>query len=416
MKRLPAASVFYGLEFALSMPAFVVAAVYFVREVHMSPLQLVATGTVMEVAVFLFEVPTGVVADTYGRRLSLAIAFLVQGAAWILVGAVPEFWVIAVAWFVWGIGATFESGAYQAWITDEVGVERVGGVFMRGARLGYAGALVGLAGSVAIALWSMQAAVIVGGVVVVGCGLACIFLMPETGFVPRSAGERGRVSDLTRTALAGARFVRVQPLLLLILGIAFFAGMSSEALDRLWEAHFIRDVGLPHVGSLDPVVWFGLFGACVLLAGLVASTVLIRRFDGASSATLARALFALTATLMVAELGFALAGSLALALGALVLARLARSLLRPVSMTWLNQQIEDSSIRATVISIAGQADAIGEAGGGPALGGIGNVFGIRAALAAGAAVLLPALALYGRAIGHDGREPELEQLPEVAQA
>ena len=74
------------------------------------------------------------------------------------------------------------------------------------------------------------------------------------------------------------------------------------------------------------------------------------------------------------------------------------------------------SVRATVISIAGQADAIGEAGGGPALGGIGNVFGIRAALAAGALVLLPALGLYGRAIGHGGREPELEHLPEVAQA
>ena len=100
-----------------------------------------------------------------------------------------------------------------------------------------------------------------------------------------------------------------------------------------------------------------------------------------------------------------------LALAALVLARLARSLLNPISMTWLNQQIEDSSVRATVISIAGQADAIGEAGGGPALGAIGNVYGIRAALAAGAAVLLPALALYARAVRHGGREPELEALP-----
>jgi hypothetical protein len=212
------------------------------------------------------------------------------------------------------------------------------------------------------------------------------------------------------------RFVRAQPLILLILGISFFAGMSSEALDRLWEAHFIRDIGLPAIGSLDPVVWFGLFGAGVLLAGLVATTVLIHRFDGATDLRLARALFAMTAALTVAELGFALAGSLVLALCMLLVARLARSLLTPVSMTWLNQQIDDSSVRATVISIAGQADAIGEAGGGPALGAIGNVYGIRAALGAGALVLLPALGLYARAIAHGGREPELEQLPEVAQA
>src|SRR6266511_2228181 len=192
------------------MPAFVVTAVYFVRDVHMSPLQLVLTGTVMEVAVFVFEVPTGAIADTYGRRLSLIVAFLLQGAAIVVVGAVPVFWVIALAWFGWGIGATFASGAYEAWITDEVGAERVGAVFLRGARLAY---------------------------------------------------------EVATTAVTGGRFVRAQPLILLIVAIAFFTGMSSEALDRLWEAHFIRDVGLPRVGSLDPVVWFGGFGAASLVVG-----------------------------------------------------------------------------------------------------------------------------------------------------
>ena len=68
---------------------------------------------------------------------------------------------------------------------------------MRGARIQYAGGLVGLGASVAIALWSMQAAVIAGGVVLVGCGLACAFVMPETGFVRASRGERSRVSELT---------------------------------------------------------------------------------------------------------------------------------------------------------------------------------------------------------------------------
>jgi hypothetical protein len=45
------------------------------------------------------------------------------------------------------------------------------------------------------------------------------------------------------------------------------------------------------------------------------------------------------------------------------------------------------------------------------LGAIGNVWGIRAALATGSLVIAPALWLYGRAIAHDGREPELEELP-----
>ena len=73
-------------------------------------------------------------------------------------------------------------------------------------------------------------------------------------------------------------------------------------------------------------------------------------------------------------------------------------------------QVTNSSVRATVISISGQANAIRQAGGGPVLGVIGNVLGIRAALAAGAVVIALALALYGRAIAHHVHEPELDEL------
>ena len=48
------------------------------------------------------------------------------------------------AWGLWGFGYTFMSGAYQAWITDEVGVDNVGGVFLRGTRIGFIGSFVGL--------------------------------------------------------------------------------------------------------------------------------------------------------------------------------------------------------------------------------------------------------------------------------
>src|SRR5207247_6792766 len=110
---LPATRVFYGLELVLSMPSFIVTAVYFVREVDMSPLQLVLVGTVMVVAVFLFEVPTGAIADTYGRRLSLVIAFGVQGAAVVVVCSVPSFSVHAVSWIEGGRERRLERSSDQ---------------------------------------------------------------------------------------------------------------------------------------------------------------------------------------------------------------------------------------------------------------------------------------------------------------
>jgi hypothetical protein len=73
-------------------------------------------------------------------------------------------------------------------------------------------------------------------------------------------------------------------------------------------------------------------------------------------------------------------------------------------------------VRATVISMTNLGDSVGEWGGGPALGVIGDALGIRAALATAGAALSPALLLYGRAIKHHGREPELAELPQPVQA
>jgi DHA3 family tetracycline resistance protein-like MFS transporter len=409
VKRLPATTVFYGLRFLLAMPAWVIVAVYFVRDVHMSPLQLVLVGTVMEAAIFAFEIPTGALADTYGRRRSVIVSFLVQGGATILLGSVPSFPVIAAAWALWGFGYTFQSGAFEAWITDEVGADTVGPVFMRSTRLGYAGGVIGLGAGVGIALWSLQASVIAGGALEAACGIVCIFVMPETGFLRRPrAPRRQALRELAATAGAGARFVRVQPVLLLILAITVLAGASSEAFDRLWEAHFIRDIGLPSIWSLDPVVWFGIFGIGVSVVGFVASTFLIRLFEGAAAPALARSLLLATAVLMAAQIAFGLTGGIAVAVCALLVAQLTRSLAYPVYMTWLNRQIDDSTVRATVISITGQADAVGQTAGAPALGAIGNVWGIRAALVAGGLLLAPALGLYGRAIAWGGA-PVLEE-------
>ena len=415
MRRLRATTVYYGLSFGLMLPTWVVMAVYLVQELHLSPLQLVLMGTAMEGAVFLFEIPTGVVADTYSRRLSLVIGYLGMGVAWLAVGLVSAPWLIIALWAAWGLAYTFTSGAEEAWITDEVGAENVGTVFLRGARYGQAGAVVGLVLQVALGTQSLRAGVILGGAFTIACGVGAVLFMPETGFRRRPRGERASaVTELRTTAAAGARYAWAAPVILLLVGADFFMGASSEAFDRLKEAHFLRDVGLPAVGHLDPVVWFGLFWLAGMLLNIAAIGGLIRRVERGGRQTIAQYLFGFTVVELVAMLLFALTGATWLAIGALLGVFFARNMAMPLYTTWLNQQITDSSVRATVLSISGQANAIGQAGGGPVLGAIGNVWGIRAALAAGALAIAPALGLYARAIAHHGREPELEELPSAA--
>lgn len=417
MRRLPARTVYYGLEFALSMPTWVVMAVYLVSELDLSPLELVLMGTAMEAAVFVFEIPTGVVADMYSRRLSLIIGFVGMGLAWMAVGLVAAPWAIIALWAFWGLSYTFTSGAYEAWITDEVGADKVGSLFLRGTRIGYVGAVAGLVLQVALGTISLQAGVIAGGAVTTVAGLACILLMPETGFRRKPRAERASaVREFRTTAVGGARFAWAQRVIMLLVAVELFMGMSSEAFDRLKEAHFLRDVGLPAVGDLDPVIWFGIFWLAGLLVGFVVIGRLIKRVERDGRQAVTRFLFAFTLLEMVAMLVFALTGSTWVAIAALLGVFFARDLAGPLYTTWLNEQITDSSVRATVLSISGQANAIGQAAGGPVLGAIGNVWGIRAALAGGAIVIAPALGLYARAIRHGGKEPELEELPATSGA
>jgi MFS transporter, DHA3 family, tetracycline resistance protein len=412
MKRLPATTVYYGLTFALRMPTWVVMSVYLVSELHLSPLQLVLMGTAMEGAVFLFEVPTGVVADTYSRRLSLIIGYLGMGAAWLVVGLVSAPWLIIALWAVWGLAYTFTSGAYQAWITDEVGVENIGTIFLRGARFGQAGAVVGLLLQVAVGTLSLRAGVILGGAFTIACGVAAILFMPENAFRRRPRAERASaLAEMRSTAVSGARFAWAAPVIVLLICAELSMGASSEAFDRLKEAHFLREVGLPAVGSLDPVVWFGIFWLVGMVLNLAAIGSLIKRVELGGRQTIAQFLFGFTFLELAAMLFFALTGSTWVAIAALLGVFFARNMQGPLYDTWLNEQITDSSVRATVISLTGQANAVGQAGGGPVLGAIGNVWGIRAALATGALGIAPALGFYGRAIAHQGREPELEELP-----
>ena len=256
MRRADPTRLYYALSFLQATAVgWVVFDLFLVRDLKLSPLELILMGTVMEATIFVFEIPTGVVADTYSRRLSLIVGFVGMGAAVVLVGASSTAGVVIALWGLWGLSYTFTSGAYEAWIADEVGAANVGSLFLRGQRIGFVGALVGLALGVAVGVWSLRAAVIVTGAIELSCGLVCIVAMPETGFRRRPRGEREHaLREPCTTAANGVRFVRGRTLVLLLVATELFAGFGAEAFDRLTEAHVIRDVGIPT--SINPVFAF----------------------------------------------------------------------------------------------------------------------------------------------------------------
>ena len=397
-------NVAFGLSFMLYAT---ISSVYRIQTVGLNPLQLVLVGTALELAVLIFEVPTGVLADTYGRRRSVILGFLLIGTGFSFEGALPTFAAVLAAQLIWGAGYTFVSGALQAWIADELGGEDLGRVYLRGEQADYLGSFLGVFASALLATVALNLPLLIAGAFAVALGATLVFLMRERNFRPVSRGSRSQWAQAGATARSGVRLVHGHPALLILLAVAVFFGMSGEGFDRLWEAHLLKDIGLPALAGLEPVLWFGLINAGTLVLSYLAAEVLGRALDVGNVAVAARLLFVLNALTIVGVLAFALAGSFAFALGAFWFASLTRKLFYPLYLTWVNRGL-DPNVRATVISISNQANSLGELAGGPVVGAVGTLASIRAALATAALVLSPALFLYGRAIRHDGVEPGLE--------
>lgn len=379
----------FSIMFTLNM-------IYEAEVVGLTPLQLVLVGTTLEIICFTFEIPTGIVADLYSRRLSVIIGFFLIGIGFLIEGTLPFFWAILLTQVFWGIGATFTSGALEAWIVDEVGEARMGQVFLRGGQAAQIGGIVGIIVSVALGSIALALPVIVGALVMIGLAVFLTAAMPETGFKPTPREERNTWQSMANTLRAGLRLVRGRGILLIFLMIALVGGLYSEGFDRLWQVHLLRNFTLPGLGVLSPVVWFGVIGIIGMVLGMVANEIVRRRVNMENTKTLARLLVWMYSASIGALLVFALAGDFALALGALLLANVLRGVTSPIMASWTNRYIE-SGVRATVLSSFSQVNAVGQIAGGPVVGMIGDRLGLRAALSAAALLLAPTVWLIARA-------------------
>src|SRR4029453_11059772 len=104
----------------VSALVFTIAPLYRFQTAGLDNLQLVLVGSVMEAAVFVFEIPTGIVADRWSRKWSVVIGHAGMGVGFLVEAASPTFVGIVVGQAVWGLAYTFTSGATVAWLAGEL--------------------------------------------------------------------------------------------------------------------------------------------------------------------------------------------------------------------------------------------------------------------------------------------------------
>jgi DHA3 family tetracycline resistance protein-like MFS transporter len=309
-------------------------------------------GTILEATVFVFEIPTGVLADVKSRRLSVVIGYAIMGLGFIVEGAFPVFAAVALAQVLWGFGYTFTSGATQAWIADELGEERAGNAFLRGSQAARFGALLAIPLSVALGSLALRLPIVLGGAFMILLALFLLLAMTEEGFAPTPAEDRTTWDLMIKTLQDARQLVRRQPILLVLLAIGLFYGLYSEGFDRLWTAHLLENLTVPWSVMVEPIVWFGAIRAVSLVISLAATELARRRVDTRRTLPIARTLMVTAGLIVLALAGFGLAKSFWVAIVLFWLIGALRSITGPLQTAWYNLRIDDSQIRAALFTSA----------------------------------------------------------------
>lgn len=371
---------------------FTVNELYRIEIAGFNAMQLVLVGTALELSCFLFEVPTGILADVRSRKLSVIIGVALVGLGFLIEGLVTNFWAILLCQVIWGIGATFTSGADEAWIADELGGKNLEQLFLEGAQIGQLGALLGIISSTVIGNVMINLPMIIGGILFILFGIFLLVFMPETAFHKTPPEDRNSFQQMIHTLTLGMKFIWKKQFLMVMLGISFFYGLYSEGLDRLWIAHILKNTSLPSIG-LKPIIWVGLINGLAMITSIIAVEYIKRKFNKTGRLEKVWLLIGINLAMVISIIAFGLAKNFAMAFSTYMSFYIVRTTNSPIYRAWLNENI-DSKVRATVLSAYTQVDSLGQILSGPIVGFIALKTNTGTSIVASGLILFPVIILY----------------------
>lgn len=384
--------VYAGVSAFLFEMVFTVNELYRIEVAGFNAMQLVLVGTALELSTFIFEIPTGIMADLKSRKLSVITGLILIGLGFFIEGLAPSFLIILLCQVLWGIGYTFTSGADEAWIADEMGGQGLERLFLKGAQVRQVGALLAIGISTLMGTVMINLPMLLGGALFIVLALFLFRFMPETAFTPTPPEARSSLHLIVHTFSRGLGFIRKRHFLVVMVAIAFFYGLYSEGLDRLWIAHILDDVTLPAI-NVQPIIWVGLINGFSMVASIIAVEYIKRRLAKTGKLQKVWLLVIINFLMMTAIVGFGLARNFPLAVSTYLTYYIVRTTNGPIYRAWLNENIE-SGVRATVLSTYGQIDSLGQIISGPVIGFIALKAGMAVSLVVSGLLLTPVVILY----------------------
>jgi len=341
-----------------------------------------------QVGVFLFEVPTGAIADLYGRKVSFLLSCLVRLSAFLLYTVADGFALCVLAELIDALGVTMASGAIDAWAVDGVRAEGdrrpADRMFARSQAIVRAVMVVGgvTCGYLADRFGLTVPWLVASGFFVIAFVVGLFAMYDDRG---ARRATRQATTSFTSTIGAGMVAVRDHAVLRMLCLVTLLTGMAAMPIVMYWP---------PHLEALSAGGFWALGWAWAILnlAAVVGSLLVVPMLRRLVREHLLFGLALWRAVLLVAA---ALAGSFGGVLAALVLYEIGVAARQPVVTAWTNEHV-GSDLRATVLSIGGMAFMLGGALGVLTIGLVTRALGIPAGWLVCAALCVLMAPLYLR--------------------
>ncbi|TDD97258.1 MFS transporter [Jiangella asiatica] len=359
----------------------------FLLDAGLSNLEAFAANAFFTVGMVVFEVPTGVVADTWGRRASYLLGTVTLAATtalyYLMWQVEAPFWPWAVVSMLLGLGFTFFSGAVEAWLVDALRFTGYEGdletVFGRGMMVSGVAMLGGsVAGGVIAQVTSLGVPFLIRAGVLVVLFVVAFLVMRDLGFTPdRSTGTAKAVRGIVTASIEHGW--RNPPVRWVMLAAPFASGVGFYTFYAL-QPFLLELYGDPDAYSI---------------AGLAAAVVAGAQILGGYLAPRVRSLFRKRTTVLILTTsgGAAMLGLMGiteafwLAVVLLIAWGVVFSVEEPVRQAYLNDLIP-SRQRATVLSFDSLMSNTGGVVIQPALGRAADVYSYAASLGIGAVIQL----------------------------
>jgi MFS family permease len=366
----------------------------FLLEAGLDIFAVFIANSVFTAAMAVFEIPTGVLADTAGRRASFLLSVVVL--------ALGTLGYVAVSWWggllgfalmsiVLGLGYTFYSGAVEAWLVDALNATDFKGeldsVFSRGGMVTSGAMLVGTVSGGFLGDIDLAFPFIGRAVLLLILFIIAWFLMHDLGYERRTLHPNHIPQEMNRIFRASLDYGWNQRGLRLLMGVGLLYGSFFSWAWYAWQPYFLELLGMN-------AVWVSGVIAALLAFSMIVGNGLVERLKHLTNR---RTTLLIGAALVfsVCSVGVGLAGEFYLAVGLFLVAAISYGVTQPVRQAYMHRSIP-SSERATIVSLDSMVSSSGSIVGQSGLGYLSQMVGYAPGYLVGGLItllILPILAL-----------------------